>query len=224
MHRFIGRDAERLPDCDLEEAPSDAARGGRVAMFAQHRVDERPIPTAGSREPQRIFESSFDHLLWGSPAWAPECQRLAFRCNAGAIWIIDNDGRGLETLIDIETLGDALPQARDPDWSPGSSTIVFTCGLRLYTVRSDGTNLVELPGPREEDFGQLADFEPAWSPNRSLIAFIGFTPLLDFGLLVMEAKGASRRALFTPFGAFPSDPVWSRMALGSPSSAIRRAD
>ena len=44
----IGGDAQGLPLRDLEEAPEEAARGVFVAVRAQHRIDQRPLPIDGA--------------------------------------------------------------------------------------------------------------------------------------------------------------------------------
>ena len=196
-----GSALQRLTDTAVSErSPAFSPDGQRIAWSVNPTFDIWVMNVDGS-EPQRIFQPSFVQL-GDSPTWAPTGDRIAFTCGGGEICVVRSDGTGLASLVSTGNQVDSL------DWSPDGSTIVFACGSRLCTVQSDGTNLVELPG-------QVGDREPAWSPDGSLIASAGQVTLFKQGLLVMDADGTNRRALYSggtglfSGGGGVSDPVWS---------------
>lgn len=97
--------------------------------------------------------------------------------------------------------------ADQPAWSPAGDRIAFrrVIGGRsfVYTVRPDGTGLVNLTG----DLPATASaFDPAWSPDGSRIVFaVQFVPGFH-GLMTMNADGSNKQTLTS--GAFDIQPSW----------------
>jgi eukaryotic-like serine/threonine-protein kinase len=118
--------------------------------------DNTPIPVAtslGGGSGQVVFAST--------------------RSGTSQLFLVNTDGTGLAQLTDIER------GACQPSWSPDGLQLVFIspCGGRgeffetiynessLYVINADGTGLKQLtPSPG-------SDFDPAWSPDGTRIAF-----------------------------------------------------
>jgi TolB protein len=110
-------------------------------------------------------------LQCSRPAWSPDGKLIAFRAarrdeNAGGIWIIGADGRGLRRLTDEEKADDAYPV-----WAPDGSSIVFSRGLitqepsnDLWEVRLDGWQ-------KQLTRGNTFDGKATVSPDGTNIAF-----------------------------------------------------
>lgn len=131
-----------------------------------------------------------------APAWSPDGARIAFwRTKApfghGSLWSMAADGGELRRLtsgIDV----------RDPAWSPNGRRLVVTVfstkGPDLATMRADGSHL------RRVTAWPSNEFEPAWSPDGTTIAFTRGFDQGDVGdLWVLDlATGASRQVTTSP--------------------------
>ncbi len=127
-----------------------------------------------------------------------------------ATWVLFTvapDGSG-DTRIPIDGLPDDVFH---PTWSPDGSRIAFDTrsadpsseegGNRdVYAVDADGSNLTRLT--TEDGW----DYQPAWSPDGSRIAFVRSRPTED--IWVMEADGTGQRRL-THDASFDLTPTWS---------------
>jgi TolB protein len=102
------------------------------------------------------------------PAWNAAGTRIAFWRTAapfgfGSVWTMNGDGSQPTRL----THG---VDARDPAWNPAGNRLVFTLvtgvNFDLWSMRaSDGGGLRHLTS------GRALDFEAAWSPNGTRLAF-----------------------------------------------------
>jgi Tol biopolymer transport system component len=126
------------------------------------------------------------------------------------LWTVNPDGSGMAPLT-------ALPGvSADPAWSPDGKELVFAHAPRmasppgppsplwsLYTFSKDGTGLRRLTRCRRP--GCFQDYEPAWSPDGSQIAFVR-----NQDIYLIKANGTGLRRLThaaTPLG--DGQPAWS---------------
>lgn len=146
-----------------------------VVVFSRRPVSESGnsglwiIPASGG-EARPLTPADFP-LQCTRPAWSPDGKLIAFRAarsdeNAGGIWIIGADGRGLWRLTDEEKADDVYAA-----WTPSGNSIVFSRGLitqepsnDLWEVRLDGWQ-------RQLTRGDKYDGKATVSPDGTSIAF-----------------------------------------------------
>jgi len=115
-------------------------------------------------------------------AWSPDGSRIAYAnpvLGERGIYVADADGTDAIRLTDG-------PNDGHPSWSPDGSRIVFAstaydptiafcdglpgqeflCPTDLYAMDADGSNVTRLTSE------PAAEFQPAWSPDGSRIAFV----------------------------------------------------
>ena len=142
-----------------------------------------------------------------APASADLEGRIAFRGNQdGSLRIFTVGGSGLERLGDD---GHGTPHALA--WSPDGSRIAFTRvvpehtrvrsrdGLEVFVMNADGSGETRLTN------SNTADYEMAWSPDGSRIAFISARHDHLGDLFVMNADGSGQTFIAGP----ARHPAWS---------------
>ena len=141
------------------------------------------------------------------PTWSPEGTRIVFSSNRGGsrdLWIMDADGTGPRRL----TRNRGRAQDSAPTLSPDGRRIAFARRQRgnqeIYVVNLDGTGLRRLtrfPG---------IDFDPAWSPDGTQIAFwraLRRAKRTVHQVFAIDADGTNLRQL--TWGASSDSPSWS---------------
>jgi dipeptidyl aminopeptidase/acylaminoacyl peptidase len=96
-----------------------------------------------------------------------------------------------------------------------SSTPLFH---EIWLMDPDGQNPTKLTTSTEDGSTQ-----PAWSPDRSKIAFTRNVGGASIEIFVMDADGQNPVQLTSNFEKFNSEPAWSPTAAGSPSRVTATA-
>jgi TolB protein len=140
------------------------------------------------------------------PTWSPEGTRVVFSSNRARtrdLWIMNADGTGLRRLTRGARDTDSAPSV-----SPDGRRIAFARRVHgdqeIYVMNLDGTGVRRLtrhPG---------IDFDPAWSPSGTEIAFwrvIRRANAQTRQIYVMGADGTDLHRL--TWGPDAAEPAWS---------------
>jgi len=140
------------------------------------------------------------------PVWSPDGTRIAFARSLGdpqlshpAIFTMDPDGTDARQISSADGGSDFWPS-----WSPNGSQLVFAAIRRedwgIWTVNADGSNEQLILGGTGAGYVD----NPVWSPDGSLIAFVGNLSVDDYSpedaLYVMRPDGTD----VTPIADAPS--------------------
>jgi TolB protein len=133
-----------------------------------------------------------------APSWSPLAQHITATSGALEIVIVDAVTGAVE-----RSLGPGI----SPEWSPQGNTIAFVCtgqsAAAICLIDADGQNLRLI--------SDSADYQPAWSPDGSLIAVetnrSGTFASPDLDIVVMKADGSGQRRI-TEGPAWDREPAW----------------
>ena len=148
-------------------SPALSPDGSRLAYVVAKRDGRSEIVTSAidGSDVRRLTKDKGVHM---HPTWSSDGTQIAFMSGSRArhkdLYVMDADGSNVRMIAVRNTT------AHPPAWSPDGSRIAFVdrpdrrSPVRIvYTVRPDGSDLVELGAT-------LSD--PVWSPDGSRLAFI----------------------------------------------------
>jgi Tol biopolymer transport system component len=184
---------ERLRIYDLAWSPD----GNQIAFSASLSGNIYVIDADGSNLRQVTDDGGSE------PTWSPDGARIAFVAQNRVYRICVTDLAGAHCLTDF-----AMPVCC-PSWSPVGDEIAFIVqgdveagtATAMYVVGIDGSNLRHVVDVSSEGtFG----WPPAWSPDGSMIAYLGKYEK-DTGIYVVDSDGGNIRRLVG--GGYPT---WSQ--------------
>jgi eukaryotic-like serine/threonine-protein kinase len=139
----------------------------------------------------------------GRPQFAFASDRSGYH----AIWLMNNDGTGLQQLTFIEE------GACQPSWSPDGERIVFISpcprnqefypASSLFLINADGSDLLPLPT------APGGDFDPTWSPDGIHIAFTSLRRNNNPQIFLLNLETQEVTPLPDPDGRQNFHPAWS---------------
>ena len=187
FHADLSPDGSRIAFSSCQYKAEDMTYNYEIASVAIDGSDRRRLTNDGY----------MDHY----PAWSPDGRSIAFirgrgyRPVFGTLRVMLEDGSDQQDLMlrdprDRRSSLDAEPAA--PAWSPDGQQLAFVAegnfsvGGILYTVRADGSELLEI--------SETTVSPPSWSPDGSSLAFAKLDGD-DVALYTVEADGSDPRAI-----------------------------
>lgn len=127
------------------------------------------------------------------PSWSADGRRLTYAAPGPGglmdVYVVDADGRNRTWLTRTPGASETSPR-----WAPDGRRLVLERSGRLFAIRAD----------RRGEHFLAAGREPAWSPKRNRIAFVGASD--DLYVVLPSGRGLRR---LTSSPAIESQPAWS---------------
>ena len=186
----------QLTDDPAEDEYPAWSPDGTMIAFASERDGNREIYTMnadGSDEIRRTNANASDF----APTWSPDGSKILYR-HSGELWTITPTGANPTLLIEGAT----------PDYSPNGGKIAFSENddgdYEIFVADSDGSDPVQLT------HNDVADWEPAWSPDGSMIVFSHESAdANEADLYLINSDGTDEHSLTNTDGGYDSEPAWS---------------
>jgi Tol biopolymer transport system component len=170
---LVMSDASRLTDASWSPDSSSIV----YAVRNQGRTDIRWVDIQCLQAGQACSNQEHFVHYGADPDWSPDGRSIAFVWDArtniqgqgkDAVYIMSADGSGTPNKISGN-----LEDCHDPDWSPDSARIVFSCNFDIYPD----------------------DVQPSWSPRGDRIAFLSQRD--TGGLYIGDLDAPRSNALYT---------------------------
>ena len=172
-----------------------SARSGTLGIWVMNADGSRPVRLTNNGEVD--------------PEWSPDGSRIVFwpyvTVGFGTVTVMNADGG------DVHDIG----RGSEPNWSSTgriaveraemNACIFDICALNIYTMKEDGTDVVQLTRNAMPLSYAAA---PTWSPDGSRIAFYSSDGFNTPSLRIMNADGASVRTIISSRN-FVGTAVWS---------------
>lgn len=215
FHRLVDGDVElfvmnadgsgerQLSDNSAQDfSPIWSPDGNRIA-FSSNRNGDFEIYTmrADGSGVTQLTHSETQQFF--TPSWSPDGRRLLFTGVSVAdgdveAFVINSNGTGLAQLTN--DAGITVPT----DWSPDGKRIAFIRNGDIFSMRLDGSRVMQLTHDPAGDEGDHA----GWSSDGKQFVFNSFRDGGDLEVLVMNADGSRVRQL-THNDTLDDDPAWS---------------
>ncbi len=193
---------------DATKEPAFAPDGVRVAFVRQSDAPEQSgiyVKGVVGDELTQLTKNLGDCC----PAWSPDGGLIAFTrssVNERTLYTVPSSGGVEKKLI-------SLPPGRgEIDWSPDGATIAFSApqsanGSGISLLRLENLNSQVITSPSASD----ADWGPAFSPDRTLLAFVrGHSGGGPYELIVHDLVKQTSRKLLENEPSIIGSPAWTQ--------------
>ena len=186
-------DIEQIPESELQELcakeswPPECSlvpdlKGREICEKCKELAGEKKVETI---EPPDLTQLTFFEEEEGKavdPDWSPDGSQIVFCLMKGqtqTLYLVDADGTGLTEI----GLG------FDPSWSPVEDKIAYTSNNQIYTMNSDGKEIIQLTTGDSNG-------NPAWNPDGTKIVY-SYYEGGEASVWIMNSDGTGKTPLTT---------------------------